>query len=116
MAQMIINNGDSGLVARTAINDNNTELYGGSVKIAKPTSGPFIVAGEGCIICDSSTLGFTVTLPDPATEDRIIFVKNLVGSANSITVDAAVGTVQSGSLTSDVGKSWAPVGSVWTEV
>jgi len=31
MAQQTINNGDSGLVARTAINDNFTELYAAGV-------------------------------------------------------------------------------------
>ena len=31
MAQSTINNGDSGLVARTAINDNFTELYAAGV-------------------------------------------------------------------------------------
>jgi hypothetical protein len=31
MAQQTINNGDTGLVARTAINDNFTELYAASI-------------------------------------------------------------------------------------
>ena len=53
MAQKIINNGDTGLVARTSINDNFTELYNGVLvnKLYQPDgTNPFVYTDNGGVL------------------------------------------------------------------
>lgn len=98
MAQTIINNGDTGLVARTAINDNFTELYGVDLKtewfeeIASGTSGTLTKPTGSTILLNSWADGVdALASVSGGVGDLPTFETPVTGSGTAITatLDAA---------------------------
>ena len=59
----------------------------------------------------------TVTLPDPSNADKAISLRNITGSASTVTIATAAGTVEVSSLTDGQGVVLAPYNnSTWAEV
>lgn len=69
MAQQIVNNGDTGLVARNKINENFTEVYAGRDLIVLETASNFVVTNQD-ICANTGTSLITATLPLLADFDK----------------------------------------------
>ena len=88
MAQTIINNGNSGLICRNAINNNFTELYpllASTSKIVDANS-PY-TASYGEVIFVTTTSAITINLPAASSNKPEIIIRHALGSIGTLTLD-----------------------------
>ena len=90
MAQTTINNGDSGLTCRNAINNNFTELYPLLVSTSKivDANSPY-TASYGEVIFATTTSAITINLPAASSNKPSIIIRHVLGSAGVLTVDGS---------------------------
>ena len=88
MAQTTINNGDSGLTCRNAINNNFTELYPLLTSTSKITdaNSPY-TASYGEVIFATTTSAITINLPASTGDKPEIIIRHVLGSAGILTID-----------------------------
>lgn len=91
MARQVINNGDSGLVARTKINENFTEVYALTGEIWTALTGDYASATTFTVPGTDKTVGlfqlslFTCT-DSAGTTRRVGYVKSCINNSGTITV------------------------------
>ena len=88
MAQTTINNGDTGLVARNAINNNFTELYPLLTTSSKITdaNSPYTVS-YGEVVFATTTSAITINLPASTADKPEIIIRHVLGSTGILTID-----------------------------
>lgn len=92
MAKQIINEGDTGLEARTKINENFTETYGGL--LYRPITEPAVVASALVLDCSDKEEALFEPTPTPITNN---FTLSLANSSNASLVSMVLqitGTIQ----------------------
>lgn len=97
MAQQTINNGDSGLSARTKINENFTELYAATAVVLTDAASMDLTAIKHTLASSSATRTFTISY----TGDDITLVVTLSNTGAVYTFPATALCVSDGVASGD---------------
>jgi len=93
----------------------NTEVNPVTESFARATSN-YSVGRRSVVLADTSSAGFTVTLPAPSSANRAVFtIKKVSTDSNTLTVDAIGGALIDGSATFTTSATDYPVVKLFSD-